>query len=91
MHISPSRLIRKHRCENRNMKLTEDAEGHEEQQQVEREFGHGRTRGSTRAQNSQQQTKISAAAVAAAVPRRRAVVITVQTARVVLAAPSSII
>lgn len=69
------------------MRLTEDAEGHEKQQQVEREFGHGRTRGSTRVQNSQQQTKISAAAV----PRRGAVVITVQTARVVLAAPSSII
>lgn len=34
------------------MRLTEDAEGHEEQQQVEREFGHGRTRGSTRAQKS---------------------------------------
>jgi len=34
------------------MRLTEDGEGHEEQQQVEREFGHGRTRGSTREQNS---------------------------------------
>jgi hypothetical protein len=42
-----------------------------------------------RASKIQQQTKISA--VAAAVPRRGAVVITVQTARVVLAAPSSII